>query len=155
MITFIARQLAKHSDIQERLYDEVIKIRNRVGENQLTNDDVNEMKYAEMVIHEGLRLCPIVTELKRRATKAYVFEDYNGGKVTVKQGDAVWLPSFVMQTDPQYYPNPTEFDPERFNDENKKLFLAATLPLVWDREIVIIYYKKLLLFSVSVIITFL
>lgn len=126
IITFIARQLANNSHIQERLYNEIIKLKSRCGESQLTNDDVNDMKYAEMVIQEGLRMCPIVTELKRRATKSYVFEDYNGEKVDIKPGDAVWLPAFTMQTDPQYYPNPAEFDPERFNEDNRKSHVTGT-----------------------------
>lgn len=126
MIAFVSQQLAKYHNIQERLYDEIMKIKNRVGDNQLTYDDINEMKYAEMVIHEGLRMCPIVTELKRRATKPYVFEDYNGEKVTVNTGDAVWLPAFTMQNDPKYYPNPDKFDPERFNDENRKSHITGT-----------------------------
>lgn len=126
MIAFVVQQLAKHHDVQKRLYDEVMKIKNRVGDNQLSYDDVNEMKYAEMVIQEGLRMCPIVTELKRRATKPYVFEDYNGEKVPVNPGDAVWLPAFTMQTDPQYYPNPNEFDPERFNEVNRKSHITGT-----------------------------
>lgn len=126
IITFVARQLAKNVEIQDRLFNEIISVNSRVGNNQLTYEDVNEMKYAEMVIEEAFRLCPIVTELKRRATKPYVFEDYNGEKVTVETGDAVWLPAFTMQTDPQYYPNPSEFDPERFNEENRKSHVTGT-----------------------------
>lgn len=84
------------------------------------------MKYTEMVIYEGLRMCPIVTELKRRATKPYELENSNGETVIVNVGDAVWLPAYTFQNDPQYYPDPNVFDPERFNDKNRKLHVTGT-----------------------------
>lgn len=123
---FLSRQLATNTGVQENLYAEYTKIKNRIGEKELTYDDLNEMKYTEMVIYEGLRMCPIVTELKRRATKPYELENSNGEKVVVNPGDAVWLPAFTMQNDPQYYPNPTRFDPERFNDRNRKSHVSGT-----------------------------
>lgn len=105
--TFLAKALAEHPDIQERLREEMIEMRSRIGDGDLTYDLLNEMKYAGMVINEGLRLCPIVTELKWRCTKTYDLENSNGGKVTVQPGEAVWLPSYTLQNDPQYYPNPS------------------------------------------------
>lgn len=124
--TFLARRLAEHSDIQQRLYDECLSIKKRIGDNVLTYDVLNEMKYAEMVIYEGLRMCPIATELKRRATKRYVLENSNGEKVTVNPGDGIYLPAFILQNDPKYYPNPSVFDPDRFNDENRKAHIPGT-----------------------------
>lgn len=127
IITFVMQRLAEQNDIQQRLYDEMIEIKNRIHDiNQLTYDDVNAMKYAEMVINEGLRMCPIATELKRRATKMYKLKNGNGETVTINPGDAIWLPAFILQNDPQYYPNPSLFDPERFNDSNRKDHVSAT-----------------------------
>lgn len=123
---FLSQQLAINTEVQDQLYDEYSRIKQRIGEKELTYDDLNEMKYTEMVIYEGLRLCPIVTELKRRATKPYELENSNGEKVIVNPGDAVWLPAFTMQNDPQYYPNPTVFDPNRFDEENRKSHVTGT-----------------------------
>lgn len=123
---FLARQLATNTEVQDQLYDEYVKIKERIGEKELTYDDLNEMKYTEMVIYEGLRMCPIVTELKRRATKQYELGNSNGEKILVKPGDAVWLAAFTMQNDPKYYPNPSVFDPERFNDENRRSHVTGT-----------------------------
>lgn len=103
---FLARKLAENPDIQERLREEMIKISSHVGNGGLTYELVNDMKYSEMVITEGFRMCPIATELKRRATKPYVFENSNEAKVAVKPGDGVWIPAFILQNDPEYYPAP-------------------------------------------------
>lgn len=37
----------------------------------------------------------------------------------MKPGEGLWLPIYAIHRDPQYYPNPKKFDPERFSDENK------------------------------------
>lgn len=123
---FVARQLAANSDIQERLYDEFCKVKDRIGDTSLTYDVLNGMKYCEMVVNEALRMCPLAPELKRRATKPFMLENSNGEKVAVSVGDGIWLPAFIMQNDPQYYPNPERFDPERFSDENRKSHVTGT-----------------------------
>lgn len=124
--TFLVRQLAEHHDIQQRLYDECASIKHQINDQPLTYDILNHMKYMGMVINEALRMCPIATELKRRATKPYVLVNSNGEKAYVKPGDAIWLPTFTFQNDPQHYPNPSVFDPERFNAENRKTHTAGT-----------------------------
>lgn len=127
LTTFIVRKLAEHPDIQQQLRDEMMNIKNRIEKNVgLTHETVNGMKYAEMVISEALRLCRITPELKRRATRSYVLENSNGETVTIQPGDAVWLPIFILQNDPQYYPNPNVFDPERFNDDNRNAHVPGT-----------------------------
>lgn len=125
-MTFIALRLAENVEIQNKMYDECLEVKQHLGDASITYDILNGMKYTEMVINEGLRMCPIATELKRRATKPYVLENRNGATVAINPGDAVWLPAFIMQNDPQYYPNPKKFDPERFNDENRRLHVSGT-----------------------------
>lgn len=126
ILTFMAHRLAENAEIQERLYDECMEIRSRLGDEHLTYDDLSGMKYCEMVINEALRMCEITPELRRRATKKYVLENSNGCKVVVNPGDAIWMPVFTMQNDPKYFPNPTKFDPERFSDENRKSHVPGT-----------------------------
>ncbi|RZC39631.1 p450 domain containing protein [Asbolus verrucosus] len=44
----------------------------------------------------------------------------------IKVGDLCWLPIFGEQWDPNYYPNPETFDPERFSEENKDKTRSGT-----------------------------
>lgn len=49
-------------------------------------------------------------------------EDYRvpGTESVIKKGIKVIVPIHSIQYDPEYYPQPEVFDPERFTEENKK-----------------------------------
>jgi len=51
-----------------------------------------------------------------------VKEDYNvpNSDLVIPKGTGVSIPIHAIQTDPQYYPDPFKFDPERFSEENKR-----------------------------------
>lgn len=53
----------------------------------------------------------------RQALKEYTFTDFN---FTIPKGQKVWIPAFAIQRDPDIYPDPDTFDPERFSEENIK-----------------------------------
>lgn len=38
----------------------------------------------------------------------------------IKKGTLVVIPTYAIHTDPEFYPEPMKFDPERFSDENKR-----------------------------------
>lgn len=47
--------------------------------------------------------------------------------IIVDKGTRIFIPIYDIQHDPEYYPCPDKFDPERFNAENK----AKRHPFVW------------------------
>lgn len=119
----MAQQLAINETVQNRFFEEFTDI-DRNGQS-IEYESLNAMRYMEMVTDEALRLCPITTELKRRATKSYVLEGKNGVRVPLKPGDAIWIPMYSLQTDEKYFPNAMHFVPERFSDENKKKHVSG------------------------------
>lgn len=55
--------------------------------------------------------------MTRICTKDYVVPDTN---ITLKKNDSVIIPIKALHWDPEMYPDPHVFDPERFSEENKK-----------------------------------
>ena len=46
-------------------------------------------------------------------------EDYtfDNTKVTIPKGTLIWIPVFAIHRDPDIYPNPEKYDPERFAED--------------------------------------
>lgn len=65
---------------------------------------------------ESLRKYPPVPLLDRVCIKDYKIPDSD---VILKKGTQVLIPILGIQNDPEYYPNPEVFDPDRFSTQNK------------------------------------
>jgi len=66
-------------------------------------------------ITETLRLIPFFTLTERVCTKAW---EHNGLKVA--KGMVIILPIWAANRNPEHFPDPEEFKPERFSPENKE-----------------------------------
>jgi cytochrome P450 family 6 len=72
------------------------------------------------VFTETLRKYPVLPFLDRTCFSDYKLPSPSGnGTVTLPAGTGVFVPVFGIQHDPQYFPEPEIFDPERFTEENK------------------------------------
>ncbi|XP_047000617.1 cytochrome P450 6k1-like [Schistocerca americana] len=108
-------ELAWNQDIQRKLQQEVDDTLKESG-GQLTYDGVMSVTYLDKVISETLRKYPPVPLLNREVTQPY---SVPGTDWTLEKGVAVFFPVMAMQYDPQYFPHPERFDPERFSEEEK------------------------------------
>jgi cytochrome P450 family 6 len=114
LMNFILYELAMNQAVQEELRNEIIgKLRENGG--KLSYELLNEMKYLDMVVSEGLRKYPPINVLTRKCTKEYTIPNSN---LVVPKGTQVTIPIYSLQRDPQYFPEPEKFDPERFSDKN-------------------------------------
>ncbi|KAG5672094.1 hypothetical protein PVAND_002249 [Polypedilum vanderplanki] len=116
LMTFILYELALNPDIQQKLRDE---IESRIEENdgKLTYEMLNELKFLDMVTNETLRKYPPIASGIRLCNKDY---EIPGTNLTISSGIPVQINTYSLHHDPDYFPNPNTFDPERFNEENFK-----------------------------------
>ncbi|KYM86394.1 putative cytochrome P450 6a13 [Atta colombica] len=115
-IAFCLYELALNQEIQDKTRREV---HNAIGtrDGKLTYDAVQEMKYLDMVILETLRKYPPAPLFARRCEYKYRIPDSN---VELPAGLRVVIPIYGLHHDPNYYPDPARFDPERFTEKNKR-----------------------------------
>lgn len=64
---------------------------------------------------ETLRKYPSLPILTRRCTKTFSMPAGN----RIEKGDRIMIPVWSLHHDPDYFPDPDKFDPERFSSENK------------------------------------
>ncbi|XP_037094220.1 probable cytochrome P450 6a14 [Pollicipes pollicipes] len=84
------------------------------------------MTYLDRVLSETLRLYSPATRLERECTKDYTLP---GTNVHLPKGTLVQIPVLVLHRDPDHYPDPLRFDPDRFlPEEREKRHPCAYLP---------------------------
>ena len=120
-------ELANNPEIQHVLIKEVDEMMETLDGEMISYDQLNKMKFLEMVIFECLRKWPSFRALTRVCTKDCRFVDEETGKkFTIKKDTDVWIPLVEIQMNPKHFPNPTKFDPYRFSDENKDSIKVGT-----------------------------
>lgn len=65
---------------------------------------------------ETMRKYPPVAFLDRECKKPY---DIPNSKLRIEKDVRLVIPIHAIHNDPQYYPQPEKFDPERFSDNNR------------------------------------
>ncbi|KAF7281446.1 hypothetical protein GWI33_004771 [Rhynchophorus ferrugineus] len=114
-ITFALLELACNQNVQDKLREQIVEVLNQ-NDGLITYEATMDMKYLDMVISETLRKHPPVPNLPRVCSKTYKVPET---EVVIEKGTKVQIPVWGIHMDPEYYPNPEIFDPERFTAENK------------------------------------
>ncbi|XP_065157724.1 cytochrome P450 4c3-like [Atheta coriaria] len=123
-ISFTIYCLANNPHVQKKVFEEQRDIFVDNPQRETTYQDLQEMKYLEMVIKETLRLYPSVPLYGRT-----VVEDFSIDKYSFKRGTEIAFGVFSLHRNPEIYPNPEVFDPERFTlEETVKRHPFSYLP---------------------------
>ncbi|CAH1395676.1 unnamed protein product [Nezara viridula] len=107
---FTCYLLAKHPEIQERARKEVQEIKAKYG--QFTFESLKELKYLNYCILESMRMYPAVPSVIRECTKDCTLPD---GAV-IEKGITIIVPIMSIHLDPNNYPEPMKYKPERFEN---------------------------------------
>ncbi|NXB95233.1 CP3AL protein, partial [Vidua chalybeata] len=110
---FLAYELAMHPDVQEKVLQEIDAV--LPNKAPLTYEAIMKLEYLDMTVNETLRIYPLGGRIERTCKKDV---EING--VNIPKGVVVTIPPYVLHRDPEYWPNPDEFRPERFSKENRE-----------------------------------
>ena len=125
-LTFAFYELTVNPEIQSRLREELQTV-----EGKITYETLLGLKYLDMVVSEVLRKWPPAILTDREVNKQITIQPKKPGErpLVLEEGVACMLPIFAIHRDEKFYPDPEQFDPERFSDENKhKINPSAYLP---------------------------
>ncbi|KAF5307418.1 hypothetical protein FQR65_LT06932 [Abscondita terminalis] len=122
-LTFCFYEMALNQEIQQKLRNEVNDVLKKHNF-EMTYDAINDMTYMDKCVSETLRKYPAVSVINRTCTKTYKVPDSD---LVIEKGTTIQIPVLGIQRDPEIYPDPNKFDPERFSPENK----AGRHPFTW------------------------
>ncbi|RZT18171.1 cytochrome P450 [Mycobacterium sp. BK558] len=108
-LTYALWILGHHPEVQQRVAAEAAAI----GDRELTPADVSRLGYTVQVLHEAVRLCPPAAGVARVVTRDIEVTGYR-----VEKGSLVALGLYALHHDPELWPDPMAFDPDRFSPEN-------------------------------------
>lgn len=124
-LAFIAHELTVNPEVQEKLLKEIKETKAKLEDGKLTYEALYKMKYMDMVVLEAMRKWSQGSFSDRLVNKPYVIEHKNGKQLQLNVGDFLLIPTHGLHMDAKYFPDPDKFDPERFNDENKRSIPAG------------------------------
>ncbi|XP_071978708.1 cytochrome P450 4V2 [Engystomops pustulosus] len=104
--------LGSHPEVQKKVHKELDDTFG-LSDRPVTMDDMKKLRYLEAVVKEALRLYPSVPFFARTIT-----EDCTIRGFAVPKGVNVVIVPFALHRDPEFFPQPEEFKPERFLPEN-------------------------------------
>nr|XP_031847205.1 cytochrome P450 9e2-like [Nomia melanderi] len=122
LMCFAAYEVGVKPDVQKRLQEEIDEVlENSKGD--VSYEAINDMKYLDAIVNEALRMYPVFVGIDRVCTKPFKLPPTLPGVKphVVKKGEYLWIPIYGVQSDPQYFEEPTKFNPDRFLDDSKKI----------------------------------
>ncbi|KAK5646917.1 hypothetical protein RI129_005381 [Pyrocoelia pectoralis] len=112
-ISFTLYELSLYPEIQRKLR---LEIKNAVaGCSKIDYSVIMCMRYLHMVVQETLRKYPSLPFLERECAESYIIPEEN---LVLEPKTPVYIPLLGLHYDPEYFPDPEKYDPERFTNED-------------------------------------
>lgn len=109
-LSFALYYLTQNPEVLARAKAEVDALWGTSDNPEPAYGDIAKLRYVRAVLDEALRLWPTAPGYLRVARKDTVL----GGRYRIKKGQWVLVVLPLVQRDPLVWPNPEEFDPDRF-----------------------------------------
>ncbi|XP_069982269.1 cytochrome P450 4C1-like [Penaeus vannamei] len=104
--------MGTHKEIQTRVQEELDAVF-QGSDRPATMADLRELKYLELCLKESLRVFPPVPMIIREVKEEIQINNYR-----IPAGTSVVIHVYRLHRDPEQFPNPEVFDPDRFLPEN-------------------------------------
>ncbi|XP_032418625.1 cytochrome P450 3A40-like isoform X1 [Xiphophorus hellerii] len=112
-LSFLAYTLARNPEVMKHLQQEIDSTFPEKGPIQY--ESLMQMGYLSSVVDECLRLYPPAARLERMTKETVKVKG-----ITIPKNMIVMIPVYALHRDPELWPDPEEFKPERFSKENKQ-----------------------------------
>ncbi|XVE56654.1 hypothetical protein DITRI_Ditri04bG0028000 [Diplodiscus trichospermus] len=109
-IEWVMAELLKNPNVMKKVQKEVRNVAGKKSEVDV--NDINQMEYLKCVVKETLRLHPAAPLLVPRETTASV----KLGGYDIPSNVTVLINAWAIQRDPNWWENPEDFIPERFEN---------------------------------------
>lgn len=107
-MTFSLYFLGTHDDVRRQLYEEVDDV---LGDSPPTVEDIDSLVTVENVVRETLRLHPPVFNIPRVAAEPVTIGGYH-----IEESTRIFVSPIAVQRDEQFWNDPLEWRPSRWND---------------------------------------
>lgn len=109
VISFTLYELSINPKTQDRVRQEITDVLQKYDE--ISYDSVQDMEYLECCLLETMRKYVSLQLIDREATEDYTIP---GRNVVIEKGTTVYIPFYAIHNDEKYFPNPKEYNPDRF-----------------------------------------
>lgn len=110
---FTLYAIAQNPKIQDKVYEELCEVLGKDPKTEITLSQINDLKYMDIVVKEALRVYQPVPLIERNIDQDWVLDG-----ITVPKNTTVAIFLYGMSHDPEVFPEPDKFDPDRFLPEN-------------------------------------
>ena len=102
--------LATNPEIQEIIHQEIV---DEISSDEVNHENVSKLAYLEAAICETLRMYPPSNDHVRVCTK-----DATVQGMPIRKGVHIHMPTYAAHYNPDFFPEPNVFRPERFLKDN-------------------------------------
>lgn len=116
--SYVCYCLGQYPECQEKVRQCVLEV---MGDREeVTADDITNMKYLHLFLHETLRFFAVVPFLVRKSAHEFVYKNTDGSPdIVIPANTEIMIPLFLLNRDPSIWENPTEFNPMRWEGKGE------------------------------------
>ncbi|KAJ8027005.1 Cytochrome P450 4V2 [Holothuria leucospilota] len=114
-LTMALYLIGRHPKVQKKIQEELHRIFGNDRDRYMTSEDLQQLEYLSCVMKESQRLLTTVPVIGRDLK-----EDTRIGGIDVPKGTYVSLALDLLHRDPNQFPEPEKFDPDRFLPSNSE-----------------------------------